>query len=160
MKVAKSSIIGKGLFADEKIKRNEKIAYIEGPIRVVRDFSNFSKKDYFASFNWIGIGKYSWIDTINSPFRFINHSCDPNSAIIGTRTVIALKNINQDEEITMDYSLTEAGQDWSIVCSCGSKNCRGKIGPINTLPKKVYEKHISHITKRFQSFYRSMTKKA
>lgn len=159
MKVSKSPIIGKGLFADEQIKKNEKISYIDGPIRVVRDFSNFNKKDYLASYNWIGVGRYSWIDTATSPFRYINHSCEPNVAIIGKKTVIALEDISKGEELTMDYSLTEAGQDWSISCSCGTKSCRKKIGPINTLPKSVYNKHSAHITKNFKSLYRTLTKK-
>jgi hypothetical protein len=155
--IGKSKINGVGLFADESIKKGEKISYIRGPIRVVRDFTKVPAALNKVSYNWIGIGRYSYIDTKNSPFRFINHSCDPNAIIVTPRTIIARKSIHQGEEITMDYSLTEAGQDWCIHnCTCKSARCRGLIEPINKLPKHVFRSYMPHITKNFQKVYQSM----
>jgi SET domain-containing protein len=159
-KIFRSSINGVGLYAAEDIHKGEKIDYIKGDIRVVRDFSKVSKKLNEISYNWIGVGKYSWIDTKNSIFRFINHSCDPNAIIATPRTVIARKNIRSGEEITMDYSLTEAGQDWSIEdCSCGTKQCRGLILPINKLPNRIYTSYMPYITKKFQRIYKTYNNK-
>jgi hypothetical protein len=151
--VKQSSINGVGIFSDSTFAKNEKIAYIDGPKVVVRDFSNFTKKQYDDSYNWIGIGKYSWIDTKKSIFRFINHSCEPNAAIVRKKTVIAIRNIPANTEITMDYSLTEGGQDWHIKCFCKAKKCRRNLGPINSLPLKTFNSYLPNIPKNFQALY-------
>lgn len=104
--------------------------------------------------NWIGVGKYSWINTDKSLFRFINHSCDPNVAQVKKRKVIALRDIPADSELTMDYSLTEAEPDWEIgPCNCGSKSCRIKVSAISKLPVSVFNKHKNHIPEKFQKIY-------
>jgi len=157
---AQSSINGMGLFATVAIEKGERISYVHGPIKVVRDFSVLTRHEYIKSYDWIGVGRYSWIDTTNSPFRFINHRCEPNAALITTRTMIALADIAPGDEITMDYSLTEAGQDWSMKCNCGMANCRKLILPINFLPHELFQHYLPYITKRFQKVYASLKKHA
>lgn len=62
---------------------------------------------------------------VGVPERFVNHSCDNNTAP-GILCDIALCDIQQGEEITSDYSnffiLTG-----SFACSCKSPRCRGTI---------------------------------
>jgi len=102
---AKSKINGVGLFSTQSYKKQDFIAYIDGPIHVIREYTPTLSKQ---TLNWIGASKYSWINTDKSVFRFINHSCDPNVAQITQRKVVAIKDIQAGEELTMDYSLTEA----------------------------------------------------
>lgn len=157
--VSKSKITGVGLHASEPISRGDRVAYIHGPIRIVRDFTKLPIEQRKPSDNWIGVGRYSYIDTANSPFRFINHSCDPNTVINLPRTVTALKHITKNTEITMDYSLTEAGQDFSISkCTCGAKKCRGRIGPINSLSPHTFRAYLPYIQKKFQRVYYTLCK--
>ena len=148
--VAKSKISGKGIFTKHDIKKGQKIDVIHGPIVVFRRLTpQISKK----MLNWIGVGRYSWIDTTNSKYKQINHSCDPSTAIVGKRTIIAIKNIPAGGEITMDYSLTEAEPGWGIQCTCGAKTCRKEIGPVYELPKALIRKHQDHMTKNFLKIY-------
>ncbi len=63
-------------------------------------------------------GPYAW--------RFMNHHCDPNSAIRGL-DVVALRTIEEGEEITYDYATTEAEMAEPFLCQCGSPKCRGQI---------------------------------
>lgn len=149
--VDKSKIHGVGLHVREGAKKGEKIATISGPVHIFREFpKEVSKK----MVDWIGVGRYSWIDTSKSPFRFINHSCDPNVVIVGKRTVKALKNIAPGEEITMDYSITEAEPDWKIEnCQCKTKYCRGTIESIYKLDKKTIRRYLPNIPKNFQKVY-------
>ncbi len=58
-----------------------------------------------------------------------NHSCSANTAYVGLN-VVALRNINSDEELTLDYSnfLDETAQPFE--CQCGSTQCRGKISGV------------------------------
>ncbi len=149
----KSSINGHGLFVNRDYKKGEFIGYIHGPVIVTREMSNpiLAKN----SMNWIGVGRYSWIDTEKSPFRYINHSCDPNVAIRGKRTVYALKDIKAGTEIVMDYSLTEADEEWKIACNCRSIYCRKQIGPISTLSLQDFKRNARIITPTFTNIYRT-----
>ena len=58
-----------------------------------------------------------------------NHSCSANTAYVGLN-VVALRNINSDEELTLDYSnfLDETAQPFE--CQCGSTQCRDKISGV------------------------------
>ena len=146
-----SKINGKGLYTSKNIKRGERVGIIEGEIEIVRNWTSVLSQ---KSLNWIGIGRYSWINTRNSPFRYINHSCDPNTYIIGKRTIIALKDVSAGQEVTMDYSFTEADKGWSIEkCTCGSNNCRKKIGPITSLNLDTFKKNISIIPENFRKIF-------
>ena len=145
-----SAIVGTGLYVSESVKKGETIGYINGPIEVVR---SFSKKLSVKSMNWIGVGRYSWINTEHSPYRFINHSCEPNTAIVTKRKVIAVRDIKANSELTLDYSLNEADPDWSIDCCCKKSSCRKTIGPIYTLPKSVIQKYINHLAPNFKKIY-------
>ncbi|RYY55201.1 MAG: SET domain-containing protein-lysine N-methyltransferase, partial [Chitinophagaceae bacterium] len=55
-----------------------------------------------------------------------NHSCDANTGLDGLN-VIALRPINRNEELTLDYSqfLDESMEPFQ--CQCGSPKCRGLV---------------------------------
>jgi D-alanine-D-alanine ligase len=58
-----------------------------------------------------------------------NHSCSANTAYVGLN-VVALQNINNNDELTLDYAnfLDETAQPFD--CQCGSPQCRGKISGV------------------------------
>ncbi|HID99534.1 MAG TPA: SET domain-containing protein-lysine N-methyltransferase [Thiotrichaceae bacterium] len=59
--------------------------------------------------------------------RYVNHSCDANSiSIAGLELSIAIRDIQQDEEISEDYGLYYANGGFDD-CLCGSSKCRHKI---------------------------------
>ena len=57
----------------------------------------------------------------------INHSCSPNCAVHGERDLVAIRNIAAGEELTFDYSTNVGWDGYLMVCSCGSKACRGTV---------------------------------
>jgi hypothetical protein len=72
-----------------------------------------------------------------APFRFLNHSCEPNCILwqlevedhhgefVGTELwVETLKPIVAGEQLTIDYAWPAGG---AIPCLCGSPTCRGWI---------------------------------
>lgn len=153
---AKSGIDGVGLFTGQDYKCGDFIAYIDGPIVVTKNNPRIISPE---ADNWIGVGRYSWINTNKSLFRFINHSCEPNVAQVSRRKVVAINDIPAGTEIVIDYSLTEAEKGWKIEhCSCKSKSCRKKIGPIFSLEKSVYRKKYIYIPKKFKELYESTHK--
>jgi SET domain-containing protein len=147
--VKNSTVDGVGLFANAKISSGEKILTINAPI-VTKKIK--TPEESAQIMNWIGVGKDRWIVTDKTLFRFINHSCNPNTALNG-RTLMSLRDIDSQEEVTIDYSMTDADPYWEMSCSCNDKNCRKKIRSIYTIPTAVFKKHFKYISKPFQRIF-------
>ena len=151
--IGKSKLHGKGLFASRNIKRGEVIFFVKG--KKIKFFITDEKRAKVAGLNWVGVGKNEWINPEKEYSVYFNHSCNPNSAIKGRVTVVALRNIEKEEEITFDYSTTEGDIFWSMKCHCEEPNCRKTIRSIQFLPLKVFKKyslsliHISEPTRPY-----------
>jgi uncharacterized membrane protein YeiB len=66
------------------------------------------------------------VDERESPWRFLNHGCDPNVAIdTARRVIVARRPIAAHEEIRFDYNTTEWELAESFVCNCGAPQCVG-----------------------------------
>jgi hypothetical protein len=61
------------------------------------------------------------------PGIYCNHSCDPNLWMRGAVTVVARRDIDVAEELTIDYSLFTIASWWSMACRCGATSCRGTV---------------------------------
>ncbi len=74
--------------------------------------------------------------------QYINHSCEPN-VFFNTTTMqlVALKEIQKEEEMTFFYPSTE----WEMVqpfnCYCGSPHCLGHIRGAAYLPKYLWKQY-------------------
>ncbi len=62
---------------------------------------------------------------VQPPERFVNHSCNNNTEVCDFCDV-AIRYIAPGEEITSNYSSDGPGSQF--ICSCGSENCREKVG--------------------------------
>jgi SET domain-containing protein len=131
IEVRRSKIEGKGLFAKEPLKKGEKfkVVYGEHPSVVMTDeeFQRYIKTVDNYDAVYLGNGKHS-VSTISreeDPSNYGNHSCDPNIAPDG-EGVIALRDIETAEEITIDYAQFSP-KSWSMKCNCGAKNCKGVV---------------------------------
>jgi uncharacterized protein len=149
-KVSVSKTHGKGLFATTDIKKNQFIWYIQGTrIKKIPK----TRKECSTMQTWFGLSRYLWIDPGTNAFRYLNHACEPNAAIVGTKTLVAMRPIRKGEEITIDYSMTDAEPLWDMKCSCGAKRCRKVIRSIQTVPLAVYQRHLPYVPKYFQQAY-------
>ncbi|HHT9130291.1 MAG TPA: SET domain-containing protein [Candidatus Brocadiaceae bacterium] len=110
-----SKIEGKGVAAGEDIQKGDVIQHIKGEARflVIK-----SKEDSLSYPNWFGISKNKWIEP-DYPNQYLNHSCNPNCGIKGKLTMVALNNIKEGEEITIDYSIIE-GDDLCVSRETGT----------------------------------------
>ncbi|CAB4129941.1 SET domain containing protein [uncultured Caudovirales phage] len=59
--------------------------------------------------------------------NFVNHCCSPNLGFDSNGNVVAIKDIIQGEELTMDYGTFVVNFDQDFICDCGADNCRGPI---------------------------------
>ncbi|MGK0354261.1 MAG: hypothetical protein ACJAYX_004963 [Planctomycetota bacterium] len=64
------------------------------------------------------IGEHTW--------RYMNHSCEPNTAFRG-RTLIALQRIAPGDEIHFHYAATEYEMAEPFACQCGATACVGSL---------------------------------
>jgi hypothetical protein len=122
VRVARTSI-GRGVFAERWFAASEVIGEIDG--LVIDDF------DYSSRY-CMDLGDSRCLEP-GEPFRFMNHSCQPNcelcwydvddksGALQRRLYVIANQRIADGAELTIDYAWPA---EMAIPCRCGSDACR------------------------------------
>ena len=125
--VQKSSIHGRGLFAAERIEKDEVVAVKGGHIidRTTLSRLNLGPAE-------IQISDQLFICPLNEAERegsmiFSNHSCDPNIGVRGQIIFVAMREIAAGEELTHDWAMTDDNDDPPTACACGSSDCRKTI---------------------------------
>lgn len=125
--VARSRIVGRGLFAGTSIAKRRKIGEFEGEVIGLREARRRAFGRRIVAI--VELDRFA-LDATRSRrgFRFINHSCDPNTFIRCTPTraeFYARRRIARGEELTADYG--ESHHNGELACRCGARNCRGFI---------------------------------
>jgi len=118
---------GRGVFAAGYFETEQLIGQVRGTV--------IDDPDY-ASDYCMDLGESLTLEP-RAPFRFLNHACEPNSALVVFDVededgepctpelwVEALRPIQPGEELTIDYGWTAEN---AIRCDCGSPRCRGWI---------------------------------
>jgi len=66
--------------------------------------------------------------------RFINHSCSPNCIVNDDLTVVTIRSVRCNEDLTISYNIVDKNEDpglwnqrWTFKCLCGAKNCQDFI---------------------------------
>lgn len=59
-------------------------------------------------------------------WRFMNHSCDPNTLVRG-REFTARRDIDRGEAVTFNYNTSEYDMARPFTCLCGASCCEGTI---------------------------------
>ena len=126
--------LGRGVFALRRIRGGKNIGEILGDVITDPDYSS----EYC-----IDLGGERNLEPV-PPFRFLNHSCEPNCelfswdplpgedpSVADRMFVAALRTLQPGEELTIDYGWPA---DAAIPCHCGSKECRGWVVSVEELP--------------------------
>lgn len=121
VKIKKSNIEGKGVFAARSFKKNEVV--LRWDILHILSKTAAKKitdddKKYISFLN----GKYI---LMKESEKYINHSCEANTTVKNFCDV-ALRDIKEGEEITSDYSKNLL-PDTVMECKCESRKCKKKI---------------------------------
>ena len=134
---------GKGVFAREGIKKDESLAIFGGYIMTLEEEDSLPKEindlAHQISDNLvIGINNPGDLQTVD----FFNHNCEPNAGFHGQIFLVAIRDINIDEQICFDYAMTLGGDEsYSLVCLCGSENCRKVITNSDWENSELQEKY-------------------
>jgi SET domain-containing protein len=128
VRIGKSRIAGKGVFAAQPIKKGTWILEYTGEkISRQKALECLAQGNVYIFF----VGTDYDIDgnTPTNRARYINHACNPNctSEIIGGSIwIIALRDIQPGEELSYDYGYELEGYG-ERPCRCGAENCCGYI---------------------------------
>jgi len=124
--VRRSRIHGLGMFAKAPIKKGE-IVFIKGGHILTREkvFSSQVISSYLPIADDYFIGATSKSEEKKIKL-FLNHSCNPNCGLRGEITFIAIRDIDEGEELTCDYAMID-NEDYEFTCNCGAKSCRKKV---------------------------------
>jgi hypothetical protein len=105
---------------------------------------SFSAGHIFNSPNYLTIqsGSNQHITLVPEFLQYCNHSCYPNIFFdIDKMQIIALKDIEPNEELCFFYPSTELDMAQPFVCFCGSKDCLQNIKGAKYLPVHVLAKY-------------------
>ena len=139
IRVGRSRIEGRGVFAKRKIPKGTRIMeYLGRRIPVGTLLAERTDGEPIRTYSF-GVNKTTMIDATvgGNDARFINHSCEPNceAYVFDDRVYIyAMRDIVRNEELTFDYKLGPAikgaGKKYDktrFACHCGTPNCRGTM---------------------------------
>ena len=125
--VARSRVVGQGLFAGTRIAARAKIGEFEGEVIGLREARRRAKGRKIVAI--VELERHALDATrMKHGFRFINHSCAPNTFFRCTperAEIYALRDIARGEELTVDYG--ESQHEGRLACRCGAATCRGAI---------------------------------
>lgn len=127
LRVGPSRITGRGLFAGCDIAARAKIGEFEGEVITIAEARRRAALRKVVAI--VELDRQA-IDArgMRSGFRWINHSCEPNTFMRRTKDrceFYALRDIAKGEELTVDY--VESHHEGRLRCRCGAANCRGWI---------------------------------
>ncbi len=152
LSIQNSPIHGYGVFTLQPIKKGKFIAELRGSRVIYKSVIHGQSNRYN---DWIGVGKDTWIDPIDE-FQYLNHSCNPTAGLKGSRKLKlhALRDLNEGEEVTIDYSTTEEDPDYCFEnLEPESGKMRRFVGSIQSLPPEVFESYLPFIPDHFRKVY-------
>jgi SET domain-containing protein len=57
----------------------------------------------------------------------LNHSCDPNLGWADDATLVAVRDVSDEDELTVDYATRITDPDFVMICHCETYRCRQVI---------------------------------
>ena len=128
MEVRASTIEGKGLFTKVALRKRQKIGEFTGERITWREGRKRATTQQWIAIVEVNNGVSIDAAKEKTGFRFINHSCSPNTfmRVIGERAEFyALRPIKAGTELTVDYHPSHHNE--TLRCTCKSHKCRQYI---------------------------------
>ena len=128
IRVGKSNIHGKGVFAVVSVSAKRKIGTMSGTI-IKKSIAN-KKMKQLEVIKMVELGNGKVLDgSVNgNQLWFVNHSCLPNTFTRVIRDQVelySLRVIKPGEELTCSYG--ESYHEGKRRCTCGDKECKGYL---------------------------------
>lgn len=115
-----SPIAGRGLFTTVAYRAGEHVTTLDHDVRDVDDLG------------------------------LLNHSCDPNLGWTDARTLVALRDIAPDDELTVDYVTSFAAPGFLLWCHCETYRCRQVLDGADWQIPQLQKRYAGHWTPAVQ----------
>ena len=145
-----SPIQGRGGFARERIRSGEVVVINGGSPMTEVEFRAFQAQA--ERYDAIQIGEDLHLVDISGGMEragvSLNHSCDSNLWMRDAVMLVARRDIEADEEVTVDYALFTTQPDWALelACNCGSPDCRHVITGNDWMLAEVQARYRDHFS--------------
>lgn len=123
---------------------NQKSLHALIPFKKGDVLSKFSAGQVYNTPNYLTVqcGVNVHITLMPEFLQYINHSCSPNVFFDTTRMeVVALKDIEVNEEFSFFYPSTEIDMAQPFICFCGSKDCLQNIRGARYIPAEILDRY-------------------
>ena len=146
----KSSISGIGMFARAPIQKGETVCIVGGTVMPDAEFAAFQAT--YLLYNSIQIDDHLHLVEDPQVTRYIegsmNHSCDSSTWMDDEATLVARRDIEAGEEVTVDYALFTTQSNWMLDnrCRCGSPYCRRVVTGDDWRREDVQERYRDHFS--------------
>lgn len=146
-----SNTEGRGLFAKESIRKGEIVSVRGGHIIPRQMEENVNKPHGYWGYPIADDFVLAPLNTqeVEDVMMFLNHSCEPNVGILGQIIFVAMRDIDGDEELTIDYAMFGANKE-PMQCNCRSSNCRGAITDSDWKITKLQEEYKGYFSSYIQ----------
>jgi hypothetical protein len=120
---------GKFITSTTSLSEGQVICKFSGEPISFEDSLNLGDKESYA----LQIDQKYYI-LLQDPDCYFNHSCEPNCGLNPALELVALRDIEDGEELNYDYSTTMLERHWTMDCSCNNKGCRKTISDFDRIP--------------------------
>jgi uncharacterized protein len=145
-----SRISDNGMFAREPINKGEAVCIVGGIVMTDEEFIAF--QGAHRIYNSIQIDDHLHLVEDPEVTRYLegsmNHCCDSSTWMDDDATLVARRNIEPGEEVTVDYALFTTQSNWMLDtrCRCGSPYCRRIITGDDWRREDVQERYRNHFS--------------
>jgi hypothetical protein len=117
---------GYAVYACQPLKKDEVLAVWGGRVATLSEVLTLTREQQGHTIQVFDELYLAPID-MEEPADCINHSCNPNAGICGQISLVAMRDIAADEEITFDYAMADSSSFDEFDCACGAATCRGRV---------------------------------
>lgn len=127
---------GHGVFAEQDITKGEIVAVFGGYVVAMSDLPKIRESSPDEYDIILRTGYQISENLIFSPvseaqfsvIEYLNHSCDPNCGFKSKIELVAMRDIQKDEEVVMDYAMCITSELFSLDdCLCDTIHCRKRV---------------------------------
>ena len=129
---------GQGVFALKDIPEKTILMRVKGETMNFASTKLLGEKEDYT----LQVDRDTYILT-KPPFCFVNHCCQPNSALDEDLFLYTIKAVKAGDQLCWDYSTSMMERSWTMNCHCGSPECRVLIEDFDKLPAGLQNKYIS-----------------
>jgi uncharacterized protein len=140
---------GYGVFAHTKIAAGELVAVFGGDVVSGDDLKQLPEAAQIHSIQ-VEENLYLVSNRELEPADYFNHCCEPNVGLNGQIAVVAMRDIEPDEEVCFDYAMCDGSPYDEFQCACGVPACRRRVSGDDWRHSELWERYAGYFSPYLQ----------